>query len=170
MQSGHNDHDDIATLDKLMKQTKFGMLTTLSSEGSLHSRPMTLQEFDFDGDLWFFTGRNSKIAQDLEGNSEVCLSFSKPEDSIYISVSGRAELVENPEKEKQLWNPIYSAWFPEGLNDPNLALLRVRVKSADFWDIKSSKFTQLFGFAKAMVTGKPAGPELGEHKTVNIQH
>ncbi len=81
-------------------------------------------------------------------------------------MSGRADVVEDREKAKELWSPLVKAWFPQGPEDPNLALIRVRVESADYWDVKSSKLVQLYGFAKSILTGQPPGAELGVRKHV----
>jgi general stress protein 26 len=55
-----------------------------------------------------------------------------------------------------LWNPFYKAWFPDGLDDPHLGLLRVDVEKAEYWDSPNSKVVQLAGFVKALVTGQKA--------------
>lgn len=68
---------------------------------------------------------------------------------------------------KELWNPIYKAWFPDGLDDPNLALIRVDVDQAEYWDSPNSKVVQLAGFVKAIVTGQRA--EGGENEKINLQ-
>ena len=47
--------EDTRKVAELIKGQKFGFLTTTTPEGKLTSRPMALQEVEFDGDLWFFT-------------------------------------------------------------------------------------------------------------------
>jgi hypothetical protein len=59
------------------------------------------------------------------------------------------------------------AWFPGGPTDTDLALLSVRIRYAEYWDVKESKMVQLFKMAKAAVTGQqPRG--MGEHKEMSI--
>src|SRR5918912_1162828 len=62
---------------------------------------------------------------EVERDQRVCVSYSSPDDQRYVSVSGRAQLVRDPAKVKELWGPAYKAWFPKGPDDPELALLRV---------------------------------------------
>jgi len=155
----------IVKLKDLIEDIDFAMLTTVNG-GQLRSRPMSTQEFDFDGDLWFFTSDNTHKVDEIERDNRVNVAYAKPEDNVYISVSGQAQLVKDREKIEELWNPILKAWFPKGLDDPTLSLLKVSVEEAEYWDSPSSTIVQLVGFVKALVTGKSA--DGGDHGKVNL--
>ena len=155
----------IVKLKDLIEDIDFAMLTTVNG-GQLRSRPMSTQEFDFDGDLWFFTSDNTHKVDEIERDNRVNVAYAKPEDNVYISVSGQAQLVKDKEKIEELWNPILKAWFPKGLDDPTLSLLKVSVEEAEYWDSPSSTIVQLVGFVKALVTGKSA--DGGDHGKVNL--
>lgn len=155
-------------LMELIEDIGFTMMTTARPDGTLHSRPMACLKTEFDGELWFFTGKSSGKAKAISEEHHVNLAYSEPSNNRFVSVAGRAALIQDAEKAKELWNPIYRAWFPKGLEDPELCLLKVTVDSAEYWDSKSSKLVQLIGFAKAVMTGEPykAGPN--EHARVNL--
>ena len=139
------------------------MLTTEDADGVLRSRPMATQRVEFEGDLWFFTSASSKKVREAATHNEVNLSYVDPGSNKYVSVSGSASLVRDPAKARELWNPIYKAWFPKGLEDPILALLKVEVNKAEYWDSPSSTMVQLAGFLKAVATGQTYQPGPGEH-------
>ena len=161
--------NDVQRFAKLIKDIKFTMMTTVNAEdGTLRSRPMTLQEVEFEGELWFFAGRSTSPVADIQEQPKINLAFSDPKGSSYVSASGQAEMILDKEKAKQLWNPIYKAWYPQGLEDPELCLIKVTVESADYWDTPSSPVVQMVGFAKAILTGEKAGAELGERGHLNI--
>ena len=141
------------------------MLTTFSNN-KLRSRPMSTQQVEFDGDLWFFTGDNTNKVEEIEKDNRVNVSYAKPESNTFISVSGTATLVKDRAKIEELWNPIYKAWFPEGLDDPTLALLKVTVEEAEYWDSPSSTFVQVAGFIKALATGQQA--DGGDHGKIKL--
>ena len=141
------------------------MLTTIDS-GSLRSRPMSTQQFDFDGDLWFFTSDNTHKVDEIQKYSRINAAYSQPDENRYVSVSGRAEVVKDRAKIEELWNPIHKAWFPEGLDDPHLCLLKVNVEQAEYWDAPNSKIVQIFGFVKALATGTEA--DYGENKKLTL--
>ena len=159
---------DIEKIRDLIKDIRFAMLTTIDADGSLRSRPMGTQEAEFDGDLWFFTGASSPKVDEVERDERVNLSYAAPDDNRYVSISGTARLVRDRAKAKELWNPVLKAWFPDGLDDPDLALLRVRVEKAEYWDAPSSKMVQLAGFVKAIVTGQRAD-DMGENEKIDLK-
>ena len=143
----------IKKLDEMIEGIDFCMLTTIDG-GHLRSRPMSTQQFEFNGDLWFFTSDQTHKVDEIAGDSRVCVAYSDPGNNRYVSVSGRASLSKDHSKIEELWNPAHKAWFPEGLDDPHLALLKVEVDEAEYWDSPSSKLVQIVGFVKALATGK----------------
>lgn len=152
----HTDHsENIKKLRDLIKDIRFAMLTTIEEDGTLRSRPMATQELDFDGDLWFFTYGGAAKVEEVQHHQQVNVSYAEPNDQKYVSVSGTAQLVRDRQKIEELWNPLYKAWFPQGLDEPDLALLKVSVDKAEYWDSPSSKVVRIVGFVKAVVTGKP---------------
>lgn len=163
-----NPNESIQKLGELIKDIKFAMFTTVDFDGNLYSRPMAAQQAEFDGDLWFFSGRSSAKIRSIEKDQHVNVSFASPEDNRYISVSGRAEISTDRAKMEELWSPMYKAWFPEGLEDPDLILIRVRVESAEYWDSPSKMIVRLVGFAKALAGG--GRYPMGDHQKVQLPH
>lgn len=151
----------------LIKDIKMAMLTTEAEDGVLRSRPMATQNSSFDGTLWFFTSASSGKVGELDWNPEVNLSYAEPSDTKYVSVSGNGEIVRDRAKMQELWSDIYKAWFPQGLNDPDVCLLKVEVSAAEYWEAKSGKMVQLFGYIKALATGERA--QGGEHGAMDLQ-
>ena len=148
----------------------FAMLTTVGPDGSLRSRPMATLKTDFDGDLWFFTASPSGKVAELHADNRVNVSYSLPNEHRFVSVAGHAELVRDAAKIRSLWNPLYKAWFPEGPDDPSIALIRVSVEQVEYWDSPSGMMVTLFGLAKAVLTGKRYEGEISEHGTVAVRH
>ena len=140
-------------LNELLEGIDFCMLTTISG-GELRSRPMSTQSFDENGDLWFFTSDNTHKVDEITADSRVNIAYSLPDENKYVSVSGRAVLSKDPSKIEELWNPILKAWFPDGLDDPHLSLLKVQIETAEYWESSSSALVQIAGFVKAIVTGE----------------
>ncbi len=126
---------ELARLAALVRQMKIGMLTTIEPDGSLRSRPLETVEVDREGRLWFFTQASSpKSARAEAGDHQVNLSYADPRDADFASISGTARLVRDAERMRELWVPSLDRWFPRGLQDPDLALLEVRVDKAEYWD------------------------------------
>lgn len=162
----HTRAENITKLNDLIKDIRIAMLTTQEPDGTLRSRPMATQQVAFDGDLWFFTYADSSKVAEVQHERHVNVSYAAPDDQRYISVSGTATLVHDRKKMEELWNPIFKAWFPKGLDDPNIALLKVDVIQAEYWDSPSGFVVQAIGFAKAVATGQRY--EGGETEKINL--
>lgn len=157
-----------AELSDKIKSIRFAMFATADAHGHLVSRPMTNQEMDRDGNLWFYTSTETDLWEDIVSRPEVNVAFAEPEDHLYVSVSGRAERVVDREKIKELWNPAVQAWYPHGPDDPHVVLVKVVTRTAEFWDSKGGKITQMFEMAKAVLTGTTPEKDAGEHGTVKL--
>jgi general stress protein 26 len=159
--------DELKDLQDKVKDVKFGMLTTADDMRALTSRPLTLQQLDGDGNLWFFVSDEKQFTRELLNNPMVNVSFTEVDKHLYVSVSGYAELVRDRAKAEALWNPMVQAWFPDGVDDPHLALLKLTIDTAEYWDTGSSKMVTLFAMAKAALTGQPP-KNIGEHHRIGL--
>lgn len=159
--------DQLDAIRSKIKHVDFGMLTTRNETGKLTSRPMTQQQVDKEGGIWFFTSDKSPFTHELQNHPQVNVSFCDVRESLYVSISGHAALLRDRGKAEEMWNPIVQAWFPDGLDDPHLALIKVTIETAEYWDSHSSKMAQLYAMAVAAVTGeRPRG--VGEHTKVDL--
>jgi general stress protein 26 len=141
---------------------RVGMLTTQDGN-QLTSRPMTIQQVDSSpAVVWFFTGRHGELAETVAAGSAANLSVCDHSDSFYVSIAGDPTLVEDRAKKEELWSTMAKAWFPGGVEDPNLALIRMEVRHVEYWDSDHSKMVQMLMMAKAAVTGDPP-KDIGTH-------
>lgn len=158
------DHDDNATQElwQRLRKLRVAMMTTFAPDGSIRSRPMTLQDLEPDGTMWFFAAADSEVSEVVSRDARINVAFADHADSFYASFSGRAFAVHDLEKAQALWSPFAAAWFPGGPADPSLWLLRVDPQQVDYWTTTSGKITQMAAMLKAALTRTPPGPELGE--------
>jgi general stress protein 26 len=156
--------DDLKKLTALVKAAKVGLLTTIASDGQLVSRPLAMQEIEFDGDLWFFTQDPSPKTADIASQPQVNVAFDSGKG--WVSIAGTASVVHDAAKVDELWNTAASAWFPDGREDPTIALIKVHAHTAEYWASDEPKVLELFKVAKAAVTG--GQPDIGENKTVEL--
>ncbi len=145
----------LAKTRDIVRDLRFCMMTTETPEGRIVSRPMTCHEMDADGYLWFFAAQDSEQTIALDFDENVNLAFACTEKARYLSIVGVAEVLRDRGKIEELWSPEVKVWFPNGMDDPRLCLIRVHALSAEYWDSPSSKVVRLFGIAKAFVTGNP---------------
>jgi general stress protein 26 len=161
------DQEQRETVKKLIQDARICMLTTMTPDGRHVSRPMALQDVEFDGDLWFFAYADADVTQQIQTSPQVNVAFSDSKQNAWVSLSGAAERVDDRDKAQQLWSAPLKAWFPDGLDTPGLTLLKVRADTAEYWAAAhGSRVLTMLGYAKAAVTGKT--PDAGENETVRM--
>jgi general stress protein 26 len=160
--------DKVGKLREIVKAVDICMLTTVDERGELHSRPMSNnRDVEFDGDLWFFTYGSSHKVDEVGRVPKVNASFADIEHQLYASLTGRAEVVRDRAKIEELWKPELRAWFPEGTDTPDIALLKVTVERAEYWDGSQSLVAHAVSLVSSLVTGQPA--QLGENEKIELK-
>lgn len=156
-------------LDKfrsLVKKIKTCILVTHSSEHALKGRPMATAGLDDDNTIWFFTNEFSEKSAEIADDSQVILTYANASDNDYLTVTGSAIINTDKAMMAKLFTPALKAWFPEGLDDPRLALLQVTPNEVEYWDNSSSKIVILFQMLKSIVTGNQFNE--GEHAAITM--
>ncbi len=165
--SSNYTRDHAAALSDKIGSMRFAMFTTRDASGHLVSQPMTNQQVDDEGGLWFYTRTTTELWENIAHEPEVNVSFANSDDSTYVSVSGRAERVVDRSQIKALWNAMVQAWFPAGPEDEHVVLVRVMPHAAEYWDSNDSKMVRMFAMAKAAVTGSTPDVD-GDHGTIRM--
>ena len=156
--------EDTHKVAELMRGQKFGFLTTTTPEGKLTSRPMALQEVEFDGDLWFFAERSADWLTHIAASPQVNVGIGSG--GTWVSLTGTARVVTDVAKKKDLWNSGVEAWLPQGPEDPSVVLVKVDGDTAEYWDSPGNRLATAFSFVKAKATGDK--PDTGEHAKVDL--
>jgi general stress protein 26 len=152
--------EGLKKIGELIKGIHIAMMTTVATDGSMSSRPMAVQDKPFDGTLWFLTRVDSAKVGEIAKDQDVTLTFAEPKDSKYLALKGIAAVSQDRARIKELWNPMYKAWFPKGEDDPEIAVLSVEISEGDYWEASSSKLVMMAKYAFAAATGGKV--EVGE--------
>lgn len=161
-----NEQDGTKKVAELIKDMRFAMLTHVDGDGRLVSSPMTTQEVEFDGDIYFLAERSSHKGRDIEARSPAKVNVSYSSDKSWVSVVGTATIVDDRAKVAELWNTFADPWFEGGPENPNNIAIKIDAESAEYWDSPGAKVVQLAQLVKAKVSG--SAPDLGENETVDL--
>ena len=142
------------------------MFNTIGDQYQFSSRPMGTAKIDDDGSIWFFTNEYSLKSKEISKGNEVNLGYSNPSSNTYLYVNGKAELVDDQARKEAYFSPAIKAWFPDGLEDPALILIKVTPSVAEYWDSSANKMVIAFQLLKAIVTGDT--PEMGGHDKIKF--
>lgn len=124
-------------------------LTTLPN----NARPMSLQECDQDGNLWFISSSDSNKNFEIKDDNRVQLYFMNNGSSEYLSIFGKAYIYTDKNTIEDKWSPFANAWFEEGKDDPKVTIIRVTPDETYYWDTKAGKFVSMVTFIASAVTG-----------------
>jgi general stress protein 26 len=159
------DQEARAKVWEMIRDVQVAMMVTLDEQGRMRGRPMRAVAMkEFSGALWFFTSQPSPKTTEVQHDDRVLLAYSDPSGQNYVSLSGSAQVIRDPAKQKELWSEPLRTWFPGGPEAPEAALLKVEVEGAEYWDAPSSTFVHAYGYVKARLTGEP--PQAGENDKV----
>ncbi|WP_421992451.1 pyridoxamine 5'-phosphate oxidase family protein [Roseococcus sp.] len=160
--------DDAARIKvrELVQKIGLVMLVTSDDDHSLHSRPMAVMGMEGDK-VWFFTDVDSPKTLEIGRDHDVLLACANPGGQEFVSVQGRARVLQDEAKQKKLWSEAARLWFPKGPASENLALIEVEMLGAEYWDSPGSKVLFAYGYVKAVVAGKT--PETGENAKVKFE-
>lgn len=160
--------DHIDKIQYLIKDIKYTMMTTVNTEGHMHAWPMTNSETSLGAkEIWFIGDKNSDVVKDLRNNSQVCLSYSTQDEKNYVSITGHAELPDDKDKLDELWEPIYNAYFEHGKEDPDIQLIKIIPRGAEYW-MSGSSVANMFKMVTAAVQDGKTAEDMGENHTVEF--
>jgi general stress protein 26 len=148
---------DLQKVSGLIKEIRVAMLTS-EDGGHLRSRPMVAAQKDFTGELYFFTRAGAAKTGEVQHNHQVNVSYADAGHQNYVSLSGTADILHDRNLIEAHWSEGMRTWFPKGKTDPEIAILKVTVVQAEYWDAPSSTMVYLYGYAKAAITGTPPHP------------
>jgi general stress protein 26 len=156
----------IQKISELTKDIRIAMLSTVTPEGTIHSRPMATQESDFQGELLFLTRQDASKTEEITHQSHVAVNYADPKHQRFVCLSGVASLSKDRATIHELWNPLYKAWFPEGEHDPQITVIRVSVDHAEYWEAPTNAVVRGYQLLKAAAT--KGGSKVGEHQAVSL--
>ena len=165
------DKNDVrARVYDLLKSFSTAMFVTLGPTGRPEARPMHVAKAEDEAaDVWFFTDKGATLVEEIKADATVLLAFQN-ENSAYLSLRGKARLIEDRKRIKELWKESYRVWFPGGAEDSNIALVAVDPIDAEYWDNRGmNKLEYMFESAKAYIKGeKPDLGDIDQHAKTNL--
>lgn len=159
-----HDDADLRKLADLIDDIEVVMLTTHDTDGSLVSRPLQTLKLTAEGELVFFTAADSAKVEQLTDDRDVNLAYAHQDDRRYVSVRGRVRLDRDQTLIDELWSPAQNVFF-SGKDDPNLMVMRLRIRDAMYWEAAGNFAERALDFARGMWSERPQ--DLGRQGHLN---
>lgn len=162
-----NNQEAIDKLKELATKTNIGMLCTHTSDSKhVHAVPMSTQEVDEQGNIWFLFSSESETYNHLQMDPTICLLYSDPSNYNFLSIHARTEVSQDKSKIDKYWNKMVEGWFEKGKEDPRIRIMKVMPSEAHYWDTKANKLVTFFKVAISGITGEKL--DVGREGDLNI--
>ena len=142
------EQNHISRVWEIIEKARVGMLTTRFA-GGLRARPLEARADRDAGIIWFVTDVRGAKDDEIDAAHDIGLAFIDEDGRAYLSITGRASVIRDIAKAKEIWKKTDDRWLPGGPDDPNVRVLRVEPVTAEVWDGPSSAAGAAFEFAKA---------------------
>lgn len=170
---GHKQEHQQKELMDIARDFDVAMLCTVARDGSIHARPMIVAEIDDQGCFWFITSRRAGKVEEIEGDAHAAVTFQGRKS--FASLSGRARLADDERSAGAVWRRALRAWFPQGPDDPDVALLCFEPAAGEHWEhglLDAAKIR--IDQARAKVAARGAkdtkGAKAHAHDRVPLEH
>ena len=129
----------IKKIKDLVDESKSCFFCTGGAGYETHARPMSVQDVDDDGNLWFLSAIDSFKNEELQSDASVKLYFQGSAHSDFMELNGVANVSRDKEKIEELWEPVVKTWFTEGKDDPRITVIKVTPTEGYYWDTKHGR-------------------------------
>lgn len=162
----HN-QEAINKLKEMVDKIDIGMMCSFASESDYpHAVPMSRQEVDEEGNIWFLFSSESETYQNFQKNNKATLLYAHTGDYNFLSINGTAAISQDQERIDKYWNKMIEAWFEKGKEDPRIRVLKITPHEAHYWDNKSNKLVTIFKVAASAISGQQL--DIGREGKLNL--
>lgn len=162
-----DNREAIEKIKDMVNKIDIGMMcTNITENNNLHAVPMSRQEVDDEGNIWFLFSSESETHQNIQKNNHLSVLYADINNYNFLSINGTAEVSRDKERIDKYWNKMVEAWFEKGKEDPTLRVLKVVPSEAHYWDNKSNKLVTFFKVAVSAVSGQKL--DIGREGDLNV--
>lgn len=163
-----NQKKAVEKLKELSESARICMFCTELTHLPNNSRPMTIQECDEEGNLWFISSSDSNKNFEIKDDNRVQLYFMNNGSAEYLHIYGKAFIYKDKSTIEDKWSAMANVWFEEEEEDPNVSIIRVTPDETYYWDTKAGKFVTMLHFFTAAVTGNKSEGDDGVEGNLKI--
>ena len=120
-------------------------MATFNEDGEIHTRPMAIKirQDLVEPYVYFYIRNSSQVGQEIRLKDYIHLGYMDETTHLYVTFKGKGAIKQDEQLKQQLWTPMMKTWFPEGLDDPQLGLVEVKLEEAQIWDSVSARVITL---------------------------
>lgn len=125
--------DGAARLTSLLREFEVAMMVSFSNNGTPHGRPMVIASLEQPLGIWFISRSASEKIKEIKERPDVFVSCQRDKD-VYLTMYGKAVVVEKPDKVRELWREAFRVWFPDGPDSSDISLVHFIPAEGEYWN------------------------------------
>lgn len=162
-----HDREAVDKIKEMVNKIDIGMMCSFDPGSDYpHAVPMSRQEVDEEGNIWFLFSSESETHRNLRKNNKISLLYAHVGDYNFLSINGTGEILQDQARIDRYWNKMIEAWFEKGKQDPRIRVLKVTPAEAHYWDNKSNKLVTLLKVAASAISGQQM--DIGREGRLNL--
>lgn len=130
------DYEAVSKIKEIVDKAQTCFFCTMLPNGEINSRPMSVQQVDDEGNLWFLSAEDSHKNMEVTLEPKVKLFFQGSTHSDFLELTGVAHISRDRQKIKELWEFVIKTWFTEGIDDPRITVIKISPNDGYYWDTK----------------------------------
>lgn len=121
-------------INDIIEDFSVAMLISIGIQNSLSACPMTVVCHEEDmGVVYFATSALAGKINAIESNPHAGLTFQS--NIRFVSLSGRASVLNDRALIRKLFKPAWEAWFPDGPEQEDIRLIKFDPDQGEYWDM-----------------------------------
>jgi len=98
---------------EIMKAARYCAVITVDDSGRPQARAIDALPPENDLTVWFATNPRSRKVDQIRKDPRVTLYYFDPGAQAYVTILGRARLVQHPAEKQKRWKPGWEAFWPD---------------------------------------------------------
>ena len=129
-------------IQKAFEKIPFVSFGTFGANGWPNVRVLLVAERDSVETIWFATETTSSKIAELKENPKAIIYGYDPEPMLEFRLFGKVEMLTDSASRRKIWKDEYIEYFPDGIDSPNMVVLRFDTESGvfDCYEKETGKF------------------------------
>jgi general stress protein 26 len=106
---------------------------TVDGNGDANARLVATSKLTDAWTVRFMTDRRTRKIGELQRNGRMTLFYQHDAGGAYVSLVGRAAVIDDAEVKTAIWQPHSFKWHPGGPSDPNVVLVEFTTERIETW-------------------------------------
>ena len=142
---------------RLISELTYCVAITQGEEGESNARIIQPLPVRDDWTVDFLTNRRCRKVREIERSGRLTLLYQHDADKSYVTLVGRATIVEDRELKRAIWKPGHDRWNAGGPDNPETVFARLVPDRIELWSAVHGVLPEPQGYSAALLLRDDGG-------------